>query len=1116
MLKIIKGRSGSGKSSLIREELGKKIRSGSFDKRLILLVPEQFTLQAERDLISDQNLLGLLNVEVLSFKRLAYKVFNEVGGKTHTLINDLARIMLIRDLFSRYNDKLKIYKNMLNKNAFYKNINYFITELKKNEIKPADLEKYLKKNDEMDLASEKLEDIVFIYKKYQEYMSKRYYDPEDEFAFFIKKISSSNMLDEAEIWIDGFTGFTGQEDSIIRNLLKKSKNISISLTMDEKNSGIFKPSEDTYNKLKNIAVKDNIEIEEIFLNNQNKCNEEIRHLESHLYRYPLKGYKDKTDNIELFIARNRYSEVEKTALKIISLVRDRNYRWRDIAIVIGDINLYKLYIKKVFSEYNIPFFLDEKRSIMKNPIVKYIDSALKIVQNNFSYEDIFRYLKTGFSNLSRNEFELLENYVLEFGIDGNDWYKEFKLGNEDYNLEDLNILRKKLIEPIISLKKALNESSTFEDYIKTLFSTFKELSLKEKIEDWLDILKSRKQFEDINENTQIWNVIIDIFKQLLDILGDKDVKLKEFIEILEMAFSEYEIGIIPTTLDQVLVGNLDRSRSHDIKALFVLGVNDGILPSKNNKDYILRDEEKVHLQKYGIDINSDSINEFMKNRFNIYATFSKPREFFRASYAAADMEGQVLRPSLLYRQLEKLFPEVKVSSDFEDLDDMDLISNPRATIKYLVLKLRNFIDNGYMEKEWWLVYNWYYQNKKWKASIDKILKALFYSNLLQNIDKKRIAKLYELPLRSSVSRIEKYFECPFAHYIDYGLRPRPRKELEVDYRDIGSFMHIFIEIFFRKLLVSNFKWMNISQDEINLIVEKVMEEINHKKISKVFENNSRDNYLINKLKRTGRRTIEVLLKHLEFDNYTPSFFELDFSKKGEFPALELSLNDEEKMYIEGRIDRVDLADNGLVKIIDYKSGNKDFDLSRLYHGLQLQLIVYMSAILHTNKNYRPAAVFYFKIDDPLLDGKKININNIEKERLKKFKLNGLVLDDMEIFKSLDNELEQGGNSLIIPVRLKKDGKPYKYSSVIDEENLKKLINYVHKKISEAGREIIKGKINIEPVKYSSRTACEYCDYKSICKFDRKISSNQYKVLNKKDKDEIFTLLSEEVEGVDEL
>ncbi|MGV8147126.1 MAG: helicase-exonuclease AddAB subunit AddB [Alkaliphilus sp.] len=1142
-IKYIIGRSGAGKTHHIISEINERINATA-ENNLILIVPEQFTLQAERDLIKKMKKEGIIQVEVLSFSRLAHKVFNEVGGLSKTHINDIGKQMILRKLLNELGEDLTIYKKAYRQEGFITKLNDVIIEMKQHDIEVIDLLELNEKRDESNdtfsrlnensIISMKMKDITLIFQAFNNYLEKRYIDTEDYINLLIEKIKEASFLKDSEIWIDSFHKMTPQTMKIVEELAKTAKEITITFTMDvgedERSSDLFQTVKNTFNNTRKMAKRQNISEEILDLDNKNNKStksEVIKHIEKELYAHPYEKFVDKTEDIKIFEAVNTYQEVENVAIEIINLVREHDYRWRDVAVITADSKGYNPLIKRAFEEYRIPFFMDEKRKIIEHPILELILSAIDIVSKNFRYDDVFRYLKTELSNVEKDEHEKLENHVLRYGIRGDRWQKDhfgIELASEErensFNIE-INELRKKVILPLAKFRKSTKTKMQVSKITSELLKLLTDLQIEKKLIKWIDELKDSKRYDYANENTQIWNTVSAILEQMVEILGDNTVNLKEYGEILKAGFIASEIGVIPATIDQVLVGSIERSRSHDLKALFVVGVNDGILPSINDNSGILEEHERLQLRERGINLGLYSSSRIYEEKLAIYLAIAKPNERLFLSYALADAEGKALRQSLIIDKIKKIFSEIEVGSTANSvIETTNNITIPSSTFKYLIEKLRKTIDEdaNYFDETWKSVFAWYANNTKWESKLEMAIEGLFHDNQPKNINSEKTKKLYGEQIKTSISRLERFSNCPFSHYIAYGLRPSERKKYEFTHMDAGNLFHRAIDDFGKLVREKELVWNELEPDETKLIFDEVLDRIDQDFAKGILSSTYRYKYQFELIRRVCKKAIEVLTTHLKKGDFVPLGFEISFGEGKEYPPIIVELASGEKVYIEGKIDRVDYMQDEndeelYIKIIDYKSGSKNIDFNEVFHGLQMQLLMYINAIMLGIKaegaNALPAGIFYFKIDNPLISTSEKDKEKIEKEINKTLKMKGLAVNDVKVLRSIDRDM--GANSEVISAGIKKDNTVSARSSVLSGEDFEYAIEYVNHKAKKICESMLSGEMAVYPTKNKNITACTYCEFSYVCQFDTLIESNRYKNISKKSKEEIIEKIKKELE-----
>lgn len=1124
-LELVIGRSKTGKSTYIYDQINKRLKSNNPDN-LLLIVPEQTTYSTEFDVINRIDSEGIMDLEILSFKRLTYKVFEEVGGLKTNEINDYGRIMLLKQIFDKNYEHLKVYKKASKQEGFLKEFNNLIRELKENNISYEFLKNIAKFNIEDEVLKRKMNDIVFIYESIENRLSGNYFDEEDKIKQFIELIEKSKYIKNSSIWIDNFDTFTGLRFNIIEKFLEFSNKVTIVLNLDSlaldnfeyiDDWESFKISYDTFNRLIEISKNLDVDLSVKPLSDRFDNNEEIYHLEKNFFTYNNSEYNKQTNKIEIISSLNPYSETEKIAIKIISHVRDNNYRWKDINVAVGDMKIYEPNIKKVFTQFGIPFFIDAKRNIMDNPLIKFILSIMDMLIWNFKFNDVFEYLKSGFTDFENSDIEKLENFALRYGIEGSKWFKTFDFNEE--NIEYFEELRKKIIQKFEKHKnnfKYLNDVENISIYLFNILQSHNVINLIEKkVEEY----KKRGLYEVAYENTQIWNVIMDLFDQLNNEIVKK-VKITplQYRRILEAGFNEIELGIIPPTIDRVGVGSIDRGSTKKAKILFVMGTNEGVIPSTEINCGMLLDEERETLVKEGVKLLNSKDFNYYKEKNSVYKTISKPEEFIYFSYSVSTIDGKPLQPSIYIDRLKLLFPKIEIDSQLSNINEIDLISNSKGTTNYIVEKIRDNFDGKKINGIWKDTYGWYDEND---GNIKNIIESgLLYNNKANILAPEIIGKIYKAPLNLSVSKLESFAECPFKFFVENGLKPIIRKEFKVEYYDIGDIFHKSVEEFTNVIAEKELEYTKISNDDCKKIMEQSVKKILQQKKSEniALEANARNMYLKNKIKRLSNRAAKVIVNQVSRGNFRPTYNEIKFSEgfeKNCIKPLELILETGEKIYLVGRVDRIDILskdNHTYVNIIDYKSGNKDIDLTDFINGLQMQLFIYMDAVLKNGEKLfksKPeiGGVFYFNIDDPILNGDNINIDEIDNEILKKLSLKGYTIGDLDIIKEMDCDILESKISNVIPVKLNKNDSISKTSKTLEKEIYNELLKKAEDTAKNIALEILSGVIDIKPYKKNNFTPCLYCEYKSVCQFDPSIPENNYKVIKNIKKEDITQILS---------
>lgn len=1115
MLNLVTGRQGSGKSTIVYNQIKKCLEKG--EENLILIVPEQYTLQAERELIEKLNQSGIIDIEVLSFSRLVKRIMNETGGITRTVLSVIGKQMAIKKTFFDNKEYLLTYAGMTEKRGFINEIQELISNLKRKMIKTDDLSELINNNDSSyEMLNRKINDINIIYNSFNNWLGDDYIDNEGCIDLIISNINKSEYIKKSKIWIDGFHTYTEQIFCLLEKLVQLSQDTTITLTIPNSNNNnddeIFQINNQTKNKLIKIAHNHYKTIKTNFVNS--KKSAEINYLEKEIYSYPFDVYGKEVNDIKILQCKNIYSEIDVLCSNIIKLVQDNNYRWKDITVITNDLNSYYFLMKRAFEEYNIPCFIDMKRKIVDKPLSILLINVLKVILYNYRYEDVFALLKTGLTDIEFQEYEVLENYVLKYGIKGKQWKYDFsKVSKEDkFDLEMLNEIRKKIIKPIIGLEGSIKSEGTYKSITNSLYEFIIDLRVEEKIQFQIDELKKQNEYEYASENAQIYNIIIDIFDETVEIFEELQVTIKEYMKVLVSGIESVELAIIPSTMDQVMIGDITRSRSTDIKALFLVGVNEGILPSSQKSTNLFNVSENVVLKEKGLDIFDDIYYKSIQEKYLIYNIISKSQEKIFISYPLADYEGSSLRPSIVIDRFKELFPILKIENN---INEIIYVSNSRATIKHMINHYRGLIDekNELKDSFWDDVYLWCFNNKKWKNELTIIKEAMAFDNRVKLLNKDLVQKIYGDKIKTSVTRFEEYINCPFKHFITYGIGPKKRKIYEISIPDIGEILHKLIYEYSLELEKDKIDWDVIDEEKIIVICDKIIKEFAQQYRDGIFYTNSKYNYLLKYLNRIFIRVISTLTYQYKNGEFKILGNELIFGVGKNVPSIQIELVGKQKLCLEGRIDRVDILEKNnkiYMKILDFKTGDKDFSLNDVYYGLSLQLLVYMWVCLNYGKNkYEkeviPAGTFYFKLDDPLIKSGDDEKDKLENELKKSLKLRGLLLKDKDIIKSIDINAE---NSSILQCKLKKDGQfSATTKGLVEREHIEKLLIHIEGIVKNIGEEIFKGNISINPIKTTKQEACTYCPYKGICLFDLQLASNtfNYKPLLKDE--EVINLVS---------
>lgn len=1111
-LKIVYGTSGTGKSNYLFQEISEKLNKSSH--KIYIITPEQFSFTLEKKLLEVSQNDAVLQAEVLTFKRMAYRILNEVGGKTKTMLGESGRTMLLSHILFQEKGEL----SFLGKSE--ENVELLerqITELKKHHISVESL-KQVTENTENRYLQEKLKDISLVYEKYRKNIQENYIDENDTLDILAEELENSQDFKSCDIYIDEFVGFTPQEYAILKVLLKISHEVTITVCTDSlqksafPDTDVFYANKKTVEKLFELAKQQGVEVsQKVYLKDEKRFHSpELQHISQNIYAPFYTKYEEIPKNLSLFLANNPYSEIEHIAVQIIKLVKEEKYHYQDIAVITKNIEQYASLCKAIFDQYQIPIFIDQKKDLSQNVLVKLVISLLDVFAKNWSYEAVFSYLKTNFTSLSKEEISYLENYCLKWGIKGNKWYeKEWDFYDEpEEKRQQILFAREQTIQPLLAFKAKLKGLKTVKEITKAIYEFLLENQIDQKLEEKSKRLEAIGELENAKEYETSWKILMELLDEIVLVLGDTNVSFEMYIKILKMGLKSSDLGKIPGTADQVTMGDVDRSRSHKVKAVFMIGMNDGVFPNAKKEEGFLDDQDREILKEQGIELAKGSLEQLYDDNFNIYKAFTTAEEKMFLSYVSSDIDGKSLRPSMLINKIKRMFPKLEEASDIIERQSEILLDS--TTLDELLVQLRKFCLGEAIAPVWFLAYHYYeiYEPEKLKHA----LKALQITNQPKALEKELLQKFYGDTLKTSVSRLEQYESCAFSYYLKYGLKLQDKDLLKVEAVDTGSFMHEVIDRFFEYLAEENLSVKKIEDEEISKITENIVENLLQEKRYYIFNAIPKYRVLASRLKRVIIKSMKYIVDSLKYSEFEVLGHELEFKQGKEYPPIAFELKDGKKVEITGKIDRVDIAktaDGNYIRIIDYKSSAKNINLNEVVAGLQLQLLTYLDAACKI-EDVLPAGVLYFHLLDPMINSdKNMSEQAIVDELRKQFKMQGLILADSKIIRKMDTTLETGGSN-IIPAYLTKDGEVSNKPSTINQKQFENLQKYTEKIIKQISNEILEGNIAITPYYHlqNKKTPCQYCGYQSICQFNQ-VNKNTYRYIPNLSKDAVMEKITKE-------
>ena len=1108
-LRIIYGKPGSGKSTYCFQEIANLIDK---EKKIFIITPEQFSFTAERKLMDSIKTKSAINAEVITLSRMAYRVLGEVGGNNKQNLSKCGKAMLIYSILAKYKQDLRF----LGKSD--ENIELSmtaITEFKKHGVTVESLKDEIKKTDDAYLKT-KLLDMSLIYEKFEEKIYDNYIEETDLLTMLANSLEETDFVKNSIIYIDEFAGFTHQEYQVIRELIKQAKEVNITMCIDNLDTNtnpdvdILYSNKITLSKILNLVEENGFNLEKpVVLDTQHRFKtEELKHLSDNIYNIKSTKYEKNVGNIELFLAKNEYSEVEEIAKKISKLVREKGLRYKDISIITKNIENYSSLVRAIFNKYQIPVFIDEKRDLNQNIIVQYILSVLEVLNKNFSNDAVFGYIKLGFLEADRDEIFKLENYCTKWGIKQSKWKKDFiyELYDEGKRqlIERMNEIRKQIVMPLLKLQDRIKKEKTAANITKAIYEFIQEQNIEEKIIKKIEELEEKDLLDLASEYKTSYKIILDILDEIILIFKDEKMTIDQYSKILKIGLKNSGLGKIPGTQDQVILGDVDRSRSHKVHTVFIIGLNDGSFPSVNKDEGFFNDLDREKLKQDGIELAKGTIDKLYEDNFNIYKAFTTAENQIYLSYLSSDSDGKSLRPSILIGKIKKMYPKLKEKSDV--ISKRYEVINELITYEQLIENIANLKNKEEIQDIWYNVYKYYKSQNEWNKKLEEDLKGLEYTNLPENIKKENIDKLYGNTLNTSISRLEKYRSCPFSYYLQYGLRLKEKEQLKIQSFNTGSFMHETIDEFFDYVKQEDLNLAELEEEQILKIVSKIVDEDLNLGKNFAFTATAKYKVLVRRLKKIVSKALKYIIETIIHSDFNIEGTEIEFGKKGKYKPIVLEIGEGKKVEITGKIDRIDTAnseDGKYLRIIDYKSSAKNIDLNEVYAGLQIQLLTYTDAICK-EEDIMPAGIFYFSLLEQMVKAeKKMTDEEIEEMIRKNFRMKGLIIADVKIIKMNDNTLKSGSSKLV-PASLTSSGSiNEKWTNGVKSEEFKILQDYIYKTIKDISREILSGNIDLKPYYKKGKTPCEYCEYKGICGFNPRQRGNNYNYIDQKTKDEIL-------------
>ncbi len=1144
-VQFILGRSGTGKTSYCIKAIVNALAEPG-EQRLILLVPEQATYQAERAILTDERIAGYHRLNVLSFDRLQFLLLGK--NTARPALSRIGRQMIVHRLLRDNKSRLKIFDTSAEWTGLSRQLAQTIAELHQYAKTPEDIDQLLSeltKDERNNLAILKFTDIGLIFREYIKFIEGDFLDPDVQLTRACRAVSASTLAGGAKLWVDGFAGFTNAELAILTELLKVVADAQIAFCLDPSQIdlanpalenidpvGLFNPTQRTYAELVDRVKKCKLQLAKPIILKEAirfSSSPQLAHIERNIFE--LKPSKlDSADNIRIVSAPNARAEVRFVARRILELVREKDYRYRDIAVIASDIDSYQHYIRAYFDDYDIPFFIDKRKPLNQHPVVQLICSALQAVTGGFSHGDIFAYLKTDLVPMQRCDIDLLENYCLAFGISGSDWLqrKQWTFAgkdNEDFDEQRIDQIRLKAISSLLELRNALCPTDspaqmlTAEQFTRTIFNFLDDLKVKQTIGIWIEQANRNKDSAAANEHQQFYNKLVDIFDELVEVFTGRTMTADDYLAIINSAFSQLTLAFIPPTLDQVLVGSIERSRHPDLKAVFLIGATQRQFPVPLSSSGLLTDDDRIAAESADFQLAPAASQTLAERQYFTYIAFTRPSEFLCVTYPSIDDKGSAVPRSQFINNLESLFENLHEESIAGEQIDIEKVHSESELADLLCTRLGKDaftqatgpgLESGLLGLESLL--NDICSDEQLAESGSKIFYAINYDNCAR-LAGDVVGELFGRQIQTSATRLSTFAACPYRYFARYILELEERKEFKFEPLDLGLFYHNVLDALLKRLNERKKDFATIENEELLKILNGQIEQVIQTSsfISSFRRHSPHNAYIINSAADVLADCVLAIGQMVRAGSFQPTLSEVSFGQIKDLPEtlgkFELALPGNRLLSLNGKIDRLDIAklDDGEAAIVfDYKRKGQSFSWSKFYYGLDMQLPLYMLAVRSAagSKIKDAAGAFYMPVE---VSPRRAALDEISK-KTDTFDYKAKGIFNGRFFQQLDSRVSSGWSkfySFRFTSRDEQYGN-YNLSGALRPGDFEKVLKFTARKMLQLVEKILSGEIDVRPYRLSNQSPCSYCEYNSVCRFDWQI--NDYNPLISLGKAEVLEMM----------
>ncbi len=1115
------GSLGAGKSTYMYNRI-LTLAKGDVSGKYMVIVPEQFTMQTQRDMVELSDNKGIMNIDVLSFMRLAHRVLGEKPEINKPILYDEGKSMIIRKLLLEHEGEWRSFGTNIRRPGFVDEVKSLITEFLQYNVSEEELVGIIENSNDRRLLGTKLTDLLLLYRYYNGYMKNRYISAEEILKVLADYVPESELLCGSTVVLSGFTGFTPVQYELLLKLFNVCSDIYISVTVDKMTDpfvlgnpyDLFYMSKTMIKKVNEIAVKAGASISEpVWCDACSADNEQLRFLSQNIYRGRQVSFdtKKECNHIHIYEAANPYEESMYAAYITEMLVRNEGMRYRDIAIVTGDMEGYAKLMQQEFEKLSVPYFMDYTRSILNNSFIDMMLAFLGLCEYGILRDNVLKFLRNGivrdYLGFDSDHTDILDNFLLATGIKGEAiWNNEWTYTGKEFSGDGtvaVNEVRSRFADRILPYVNRMREAENVRAYSEVLYSFVIENDMKGALEDIIDRYDKENNPYQKKEYEQIYRIFISIIDQMAELLGDEKMSVREYAELYKTGVTEANVGLIPMGTDTVIIGDIERTRLNNIKVLIFIGVNDGIIPKNVRNSGFISDSEREYLTERGMELAPTAKERLFRERFYLYLNTAKPSHSLYISYSNHACDGAQLRASSFVNTIRDMFPGTETCRDFKENG---------LSAKIMSDGGRSYWLAGIREEDLSDDRDFIVIHKKLMEDVNgRDLFSMAFSDRIETRLPKETAKLlYGDELVGSISRFERFEACEYAHFLRYGLLLSERKEYKIDIPDIGNIFHKIIERFSGRLKHNNMSFRDADETLIKDWTHELSEIVCDEYGNGIMKSSGKNTYLMDRIERTAISSISAMVEHMKAGSFEQAAYEIAFERLSDIPSFNYELSDGSMLHLTGKIDRIDTCEDSekiYIKLIDYKTGVKKFDLNRLYYGLNMQLSVYLLATKEITERSRmdkiavPAGMFYFRVDEPVYEE--------EKKSEVPYRMEGPVNRELPVPYLIDSsfdtlgELTPGISSDIIKISTDKNGNIKRAAETLNNDEFSYIMKAAKDKIFEIGERIMQGGTDVNPYKMGDGTACDYCEYKGLCGFDIKSPGARYRKLKETDESEIW-------------